>query len=86
MTSTPPRGGPGAGQGSAGDHPTGTLTAVDTASLSLPSSSTMTGQLPAVRGDERQEQEAAASPRPRLVPIFIAVMLAMLLASLNLTV
>ena len=86
MTSTPPRGGPGAGQGSAGDRPTGTLTAVDTASLSLPSSSTMTGQLPAVRGDERQEQEAAASPRPRLVPIFIALMLAMLLASLNQTV
>ncbi|WP_144790649.1 MDR family MFS transporter [Kocuria palustris] len=86
MTSTPPRGGPGAGQGSAGDRPTGTLTAVDTASLSLPSSSTMTGQLPAVRGDERREQEAAAAPRPRLVPIFIALMLAMLLASLNQTV
>lgn len=87
MTTTPPGGRHRAEHGSAEREPTGTLTAVDSASLSLPSSSPMTGQMSAVRPKEPQEpQETVEAPRPRLVPIFIALMLAMLLASLNQTV
>ena len=96
MTTTPPWGDPAQERPSDERQSTGSLTAVDSASLGLPSSSPMTGQLTAVRGgsdgrraeaaDRNQEAEQAEQQRPRLIPIFIALMLAMLLASLNQTV
>ena len=92
MTTTPPWG-DSTERPSDERQPTGALTAVDSASLGLPSSSPMTGQLSAVRGssDAHEAESAdraqeADQPRPRLIPIFIALMLAMLLASLNQTV
>ena len=96
MTKIPPWGDPAQGRPSDERQSTGSLTAVDSASLGLPSSSPMTGQLTAVRGasdgrraeaaERHQEAEQAEQQRPRLIPIFIALMLAMLLASLNQTV
>ena len=92
MTTTPPWG-DSTERPSDERQPTGALTAVDSASLGLPSSSPMTGQLTAVRGSSAAHEAESADraqeadqPRPRLIPIFIALMLAMLLASLNQTV
>lgn len=90
MSTTPPWGEPQEQSGDAGRQPTtGSLAVVDSASLSMPASPPVTGQMQAAAPSQpgtRSDPASTGEDRPRLVPIFVALILAMLLASLNQTV